>query len=76
MNALVKAIRYERGKARDIIDAFGSMGFLCDENGRLWYFGKKREFFADPGDWIYLDAKGPNKCSDAEFKKRFSEVSA
>lgn len=45
-------IKYERGHAMRVFDAFGGMGFNVDEDGRLGYFGPGGPWHANPGDWI------------------------
>ncbi|MDE2106164.1 MAG: DUF4172 domain-containing protein [Patescibacteria group bacterium] len=53
-----KIVQYERGFADRVFDLFGTSGFNVSEDGRLGWYGPDSSWYANPGDWIYLDEAG------------------
>ena len=53
-----KIVQYERGFADRVFDLFGTPGFNVSEDGRLGWYGPDSSWYANPGDWIYLDEAG------------------
>ena len=53
-----KIVQYERGFADRVFDLFGTPGFNVSEDGRLGWYGPDSSWYANPGDWIYLDGAG------------------
>ena len=72
---LVEAIQYKRGRAVAVFDVCGSMGFNCDEDGRLWYFASDHEWAGNPDDWIIKSADGKlSRCKPAIFTATYEPI--